>query len=272
LKASLYAYIVHEIDTMQTSAYAAERAPLLSVTNLRYRYSAQFVLDRMSFDLRAGEIVALVGRNGAGKSTLLRCIAGWTRPTEGEIRLSGVPFDRIEREARRKVALVPDTPPFYDDLTAWEHLHFIAQANRLANWQKRAEQLLRRFGLTSARNALPLTFSRGMRYKLALSLALLIEPQLLLLDEPFGPLDPVSAEELWDMLAAASEQQTGILLSSHQLPPSADPDRYLIMEAGALITEGTPEELHATLSLNGNQSLEHILRAALSTQQDDDVA
>src|SRR5262249_47826983 len=167
--------------------------PLLAVDSVSYQYGSLRALNDINFEVEDGVLVALVGRNGAGKSTLLRCIAGWTQATDGEVRILGQSTKQNERLVRHHVVLVPDTPPFYDELTAWEHLQFNAQAHRLENWEERAEFLLDRYGLLSNRDAFPFAFSRGMRYKLALCMGLLIEPKILLLDEPLGPLDPVSA-------------------------------------------------------------------------------
>src|SRR5919201_1640831 len=197
---------------------ADQSAAVLEAANVSYAYGSFWAVSRVSLHVQAGELVALIGRNGAGKSTLLRCLAGWTPVRVGEVRVLGLPVARAERAIREHVVLVPDTPPFYDELSAWEQLQFVAQVGRLLHWRDRAEELLRRFGLWSQRQALPLAFSRGMRYKLALCLSLLVAPHLLLLDEPFGPLDPVSADRLWDDLCVYRDTGMGILLSSHQLP------------------------------------------------------
>ncbi|MEP7291693.1 MAG: ABC transporter ATP-binding protein [Chloroflexota bacterium] len=252
----------------------AEEAPLLQVTDLGYRYGSLNALNEVSFEVGKGELLALVGRNGAGKSTLLKCIAGWTRPTDGEVLILGERIDKNERYARAHIVLVPDTPPFYDELTAWEHLQFNAQAHRLDDWEAHAEDLLDRYGLLSNRDAFPFTFSRGMRYKLALCMALLVEPKLLLLDEPLGPLDPVSADELWIELNRHRTEGMTILLSSHQLPPEAYPDRYLIMEQGEVIAEGTPDDMRERLGVVDSLTLDNLLRAAIlrrRAQDDEEV-
>lgn len=241
-----------------------EQEPLLDIRDVRYSYATQPVLTGLSFTLIRGEVAILIGRNGAGKSTLLRSLAGWTRPDAGKILLDGVDITQREREARAGLVLVPDTPAFYDDLTAWEHLRFVAQAHRLRDWQATADTWLERFGIAASRDATPQTFSRGMRYKLALCLALLIQPKLLLLDEPFGPLDPVSAEALWDILAETANAGASVLLSSHQLPPDALPDRYIVLEQGELLIEGDPETLAVTMGLPDTHSLDDVLRAALA--------
>lgn len=170
---------------------------LLTVSGVHHYYGSYHALDDVSFEVHGGEIAALVGRNGAGKSTLMRCIAGWTPLRDGDVLIDGVSLRQSERAYRQHLLLVPGVPVFYAELTAWENLQFIAQVRGQRGWQEEAERRLSVFGLVEHRNAYPSSFSRGMQYKLALSLALLAQPELLLLDEPFGPLDPLSATALW---------------------------------------------------------------------------
>ncbi len=238
--------------------------PLLDVQGVSYRYGMTAVLHDISFAIDRGQIAALIGRNGAGKTTLLRCAAGWTRAYRGEIAVDGAPVFRVERQAREKLAFVPDMPTFYDELTAWEHMQLVARLNRVPDWQARAEGLLREVSLWEQRGALPFTYSRGMRYKLALALALLVRPPLLLLDEPFGPLDPEAASRLWTQLAALRDSGMAVLLSSHSLPPAARPDRFLVMEQGRLIADGAPEVFGVPA---GGFTLEALLGAALGAEE-----
>jgi ABC-2 type transport system ATP-binding protein len=240
---------------------------LLAVDNLSYIYGALHALSAVSFDATSGQLISLVGRNGAGKSTLLKCIAGWTKPTDGSVHINGKIVHQQEREIREYVVLVPDTPPFYDELTAWEHLQLVAQLNGWQNWEDEADELLYRYGLLVNKSAYPFTFSRGMRYKLALCMALLIEPQLLLLDEPLGPLDPVSADDLWQELNRHKVDGMTILLSSHQLPAEAHPDRYIVMENGEIIADGTPDELRQRFGLDEFITLDDLLRAAIRARK-----
>jgi ABC-2 type transport system ATP-binding protein len=240
---------------------------LLSVSNLSYVYGAFHALSEVSFDTTSGQLISLVGRNGAGKSTLLKCIAGWTKPTDGSITIKGKLVNQQEREIREYVVLVPDTPPFYDELTAWEHLQLVAQLNGWQNWEDEADELLYRYGLLVNKSAYPFTFSRGMRYKLALCMALLIEPELLLLDEPLGPLDPVSADDLWQELNKHRANGMTILLSSHQLPAEAHPDRYIVMEGGQVIADGTPDDLRQRFNLDQFISLDNLLRSAIHNRK-----
>lgn len=248
----------------QTSASSPEDVNLV-VHSLHYRYGHSPALEDISLMVTRGELVALVGRNGAGKSTLLRCIAGWTRPTQGEVFLQGRDIYPNERWTRQHIALIPDTPPFYEALTAWEHVQMVAQLHRLDQWEDDAEKLFARFGLWSNRDAFPFMYSRGMRYKLALCLALLLKPALLLLDEPLGPLDPLSAGYLWGEFGRYRDQGMSILLSSHQMPYAVQPDRYLVMEQGRLLCQGAPDELRADLGLSGDFSLDTLLETAVAT-------
>lgn len=211
----------------------------LKLRNVGFSYAQVPVLRGISLDVAAGEIAVLIGRNGAGKSTLLRCAAGWSSPSEGEVEILGQSLRDADRQLRRELVLVTDTPPFYDDLTAREHVQFVLRANHLGQRLAEAERLLDTLGLRDAAGGYPSTFSRGMRYKLALVLALAVRPRLLLLDEPFGPIDPVSAGELWQELRSLASTGNAVLMSTHQLPEGAAPDRYFVLDGGTIVDAGS---------------------------------
>lgn len=202
---------------------------MLQVTHLSYQYGASTVLADVSFDLPDGRLAALVGRNGAGKSTLLRCLAGWTVPADGTAEIDGRRLTRREQQYRDQVALVPDTPDFYDELTAWDHLQLVSQLHHVAGWQDKSRALLDEFDLLDVRQAFPFTFSRGMRYKLAVCMALVVAPPILLLDEPFGPLDSLASRILWRHLQDYCAGGKSALFSSHILPDEGRPDLFLLL-------------------------------------------
>ncbi|HVB10167.1 MAG TPA: ABC transporter ATP-binding protein [Bacillota bacterium] len=222
--------------------------PLL-VEGLTHRYGDVVALDAVDLRVPAGCLTTLVGRNGAGKSTLLSCVAGWTRASAGSIRVNGLAVADAERAIRRFVVLVPDTPRFWIDLTAWEHLQFVAGVHRLRNWRPAATAILSAFGLQQHADAYPLAYSRGMRHKLALAMALLVQPRLLLLDEPFAPLDAESAGQLWQALRARADDGTGVLFSCHQLPPDTDPDAWVVLDGGRVAASGTTGDLRRSLGV-----------------------
>lgn len=198
---------------------------LLSTEDLAFAYGGTPVWKDVSFSLAAGETVFLRGTNGAGKSTLLKCLAGQLRPSSGTVCLSVGP---------RELSFVSDVPRFYDDLTVQEHLLLLLHAAKRESAQASAHGLLQAFGLGRCLGQHPFTLSRGMRLKLALCLALATEPKLLLLDEPFGPLDQASSALLGKELARRAEEGAAVLASCHGPIPGLSPSRELILENGSI--------------------------------------
>ena len=146
----------------------------LHAHNISHSYDTFQVLAPTDLDLRTGEITILVGPNGAGKSTLLLCLSGVLRPTTGDVIVAGYNLYSQEQDAKRCLAFMADVARFYSELTAWEHLRFMALAhNAMDNFDVCAEELMREFNLWEARDLFPHNYSRGMRLKLGLSLALI---------------------------------------------------------------------------------------------------
>jgi len=208
----------------------------LVATEISKKYGSFLALAPASFALNAGEITVLSGPNGSGKTTLLSCLAGLVRPSTGDVAVSGFDLYRDEVEVRRRMVFVPDVPRFYLELTAWEHLRFISMAHGvLPGFDQRAETLLRKLGLWEARDLFPHHFSRGMRLKLGLALALIRPFEVLLLDEPTSALDIEGVGLLIDELRHSSEQGAAILLSTHD-PNLIDRlgDRILKIQNGVI--------------------------------------
>jgi len=192
---------------------------LLQANQLSHRFGQFQALEPLDLTLNSGEITILEGHNGSGKSTLLLCLSGLLRPSSGEILIEGKDYFTDEISARRALAIAPDVPRFYIELTAWEHLMFIASAhNALDGFEPRAEKLLRDFGLWEARDLYPHLFSRGMSLKLGLLMALIRPFKVLLLDEPTSALDPASTQLLVERLIHLRQNGASILFTSH------DPD------------------------------------------------
>lgn len=229
--------MVDEVD----GTHITPSAPVLALRDLSLAYGKTQVLDGLNLELAAGEIAVLLGRNGAGKSTLLRCAAGWMVPTKGSVELLGQPLRAANRRLRREAVLVTDTPPFYDDLTGEEHVSFVLRANRYDDRLSEGDRLLSVFGLTEAADAYPSTMSRGMRYKLALVLALALQPRLLLLDEPFGPIDAASALQLWSELQTLAGAGSAVLFAAHQLPDDVVAHTSYHLDGGVLSSATSAE-------------------------------
>jgi len=190
--------------------------PLLQATALSHSYGSFQALAPTALSLNAGEISVLEGPNGSGKSTLMLCLSGLLRPTTGEIRVGGYDLYADEPEAKRLLAFMPDVPRFYAELTAWEHLRFLALAHNAAGgFEARAESLLRGFGLWESRHLLPHHYSRGMSLKLGLLFALIRPFKVLLLDEPTSALDGESSALFLRRLSELRGQGAAVLLSTH---------------------------------------------------------
>ena len=201
---------------MYASNTSLVQVPLLQATNLGHHYGAFQALAPLDMMLNSSEIAILEGPNGSGKSTLLLCLGGLLRPTSGEIRVDGRDLASDEPYAKRCLAFVPDVPRFYLELTAWEHLRFIAVAHDAAEgFEDRAEALMKEFGLWEARDLFPHHFSRGMSLKLGLLIALIRPFKILLLDEPTSAIDAESKRLLIQCLTDFRTRGAAILLSTH---------------------------------------------------------
>lgn len=213
----------------------------LQTIDLSKKFKGFQALFPVDLSINAGELVVLHGQNGSGKTTLLNCISYFIPPTTGQVKVCG--FDMLENEqsARQHLAFVPDVPRFYLELSAWEHLRFIAAANSsLEGFEVRAERLLKDFGLWHVRQHFPHNFSRGMRLKLGLLLGLIRPSNLLLLDEPTSALDSQGTRLLIEELKQRKTEGTAILLSSHDHSlRELIADRVLELTEGHLI-ESSP--------------------------------
>ncbi len=208
----------------------------LAADHLSKKYDSYLALAPTSFELRAGEITVLSGPNGSGKTTLLGCLSGLIRPSSGTVTVSGFDLFRDEVEARRRMVYSLDVPRFYQELTAWEHLRFIAMANNaMQGFEQRAEDLLRMLSLWEARDLFPHHYSRGMRLKLGLALALIRPFEVLLLDEPTSALDVEGTAVLVDALNGLRARGTAVLLTTHD-PKLIETlgDRFLTIRQGVV--------------------------------------
>jgi ABC-2 type transport system ATP-binding protein len=211
-------------------------------------------------DLRipAGEFYTLLGPNGAGKTTTLRMVSGLLRPDRGTITVFGIDALADPIEAKRIMAWIPDEPMLYDRLTPIEYLEFVAGLwgvdSRVA--AARAQELLSLLGLSPHANERCDRFSKGMRQKVVLAGALVHEPKLVLLDEPFTGLDAGSARLVKEVLRQRVREGCSVIMTTHILDVAERlADRIGVMAQGALVAQGTLEELHRQAGA-GHASLE----------------
>jgi ABC-type multidrug transport system ATPase subunit len=204
----------------------------LAASALVKEYGGARALGPLDLTVHAGELVALVGHNGAGKSTLLRLAAGLLDRSSGELTVCGHRPGTLD--ARREVSFVPDTPVLYEDVGAGELVEYVARLHDPAGWQERATRALARLGLEDRVDQLPGQLSRGLRQRLALALGLARPFSLLLLDEPFGPLDAAGAEVVAALLAEHAAAGAAVVVSSHQPDLLQAATRTLTLRDGEL--------------------------------------
>lgn len=190
-----------------------DEQPLLSAREVTIRLGGVVIVEDVELTLQVGDLVLLTGPNGAGKSTLLRSLVGLL-PASGDIEIGGRYPNSLE--ARSQFVFTPDEPALYEDLTLAEHARFTALVYQRPEAEDRALEWLTRFGLAEKIGEFPGTHSRGMRQKLALSLALGLEQPLTFLDEPFNGLDIDSQELLAEGLNQRAADGGAVLLTGHQ--------------------------------------------------------
>lgn len=250
---------------------AASAAPsVLEVYNLSKRYGRNLAVDDLSFRVAAGEIVGLVGANGAGKTTALRCCVGILRPTSGTILVDGFDIVRQEREAKRRLAFVPELPSLYPLLTVQEQIEFVVRTYGPLppDFAEQRDAMLRRFDLWSQRHKLTTNLSKGMRQKTAVVAAFLHHARLILLDEPLIGIDPAGIRQLKELVLEARSEGRAILVSTHLLDTAERLcNRILMLQRGRKRAEGTLADLRQTLARHANTTLEEVF-LELSAEQE----
>ncbi len=227
---------------------------MLEIKKLTGGYANIPVLKDVSFEVADGELVGLIGLNGAGKSTTIKEIIGLLTPYQGEINIDGKTLSQDREGYRRKIGFIPETPSLYEELTLKEHLEVVAMAYEL-DWERafeRAERLLGLFRLKEKLDWYPVHFSKGMKQKVMIICAFMVEPSLLIVDEPFLGLDPVAIADLIALLEEEKARGTSILMSTHVLDSAEKMcDRFVILHQGQVRAEGDLASLQQAFGQEG---------------------
>jgi heme exporter protein A len=190
---------------------------MIRVRGLVKSFGGHVVLEGIDLDVTRGECLALVGPNGAGKTTTLRILAALSKPTAGSVHIAGTDLEEGAIPVRRQIGFLSHEPLLYGDLSAEENLGFYGRMYDVANLRERILFMLRQVGLERSRHDLVRTFSRGMKQRLSIARALLHDPPVLLLDEPYTGLDRRSAIMLDAVLEHAGVDSRTVLLTTHNL-------------------------------------------------------
>ena len=240
---------------------------LVELTGLAKQFGTLAAVDGVSLAIAPGELVALLGPNGAGKTTLLRILTGTLAPSTGTARVGGLDCFADRARVMADLGYVPDEPVFYDYLRGREVIEFVSDMRGLAREvaAARAGSLVEIFQLGSALEDFAVNYSRGMKKKLALILAFLHDPALLVLDEPLNGLDPYAVRALNELLRERATRGKAVITSTHLLAQAEGVcTRAIIMARGKVIADGTLDALRAQSQTTG--SLEEVFFALASAE------
>ncbi|MEH7167436.1 ABC transporter ATP-binding protein, partial [Priestia megaterium] len=208
----------------------------------------------------AGELVGLIGLNGAGKSTTIKHIIGLMEAKKGSVSINNKTFQQDPTGYRSQFTFIPETPVLYDELTLKEHLDMTAMAYGLEpqTYEARLQPLLKEFRLDRKLKWFPAHFSKGMKQKVMIMCAFLVQPSLYIIDEPFLGLDPLGIQSLLDLMTDMKKQGAGILMSTHILATAERYcDKFVILHNGEVRAQGTLKDLQEEFQMR-NATLDEI--------------
>lgn len=219
---------------------------MLKLENVTGGYVNFPVLKNISFEVADGELVGLIGLNGAGKSTTINEIIGLLTPYQGTITIDDLSLSQGQAQYRKKIGFIPETPSLYEELTLREHIETVAMAYDIPieEAMARAEELLAIFRLSDKLDWFPINFSKGMKQKVMIICAFIVDPSLFIVDEPFLGLDPLAISDLTTLLAQEKAKGKSILMSTHVLDSAEKMcDRFVILHQGEVRASGTLADL-----------------------------
>lgn len=226
----------------------------LTVKKLTGGYNQLPVLKDVDFQIADGEMVGLIGLNGAGKSTTIKEIIGLLQPKKGEIKIDDLTLEQDPEAYRKKIGYIPESPVLYEELTLREHLEVTAMAYDIDKKEaiKRSETLLKTFRLENRLDWFPANFSKGMKQKVMILCAFLVEPSLYIIDEPFLGLDPLAIHALLELMNDMKKTGASILMSTHVLATAEKYcDRFIMLHEGQIRAQGSVSDLQQEFQLPG---------------------
>lgn len=219
--------------------HAPVQAAALQVNDVSKSYGTAPALEPITLEIAEGERVALIGHNGSGKTTMMRIAAGLLDATSGSVSICGKKAGSLP--ARASLSFIADQPTFYDDLTLWEHMEYVARLHGVKEWEQTAADLLGHLGLYERADEMPNRFSRGLKQKSAIALGFIRPFDLLLVDEPFVGLDASGKEALLELLSSASDNGSTVVVATHELSFVHTVKRVIALRDGRLVYDGPTE-------------------------------
>jgi len=222
---------------------------MIEVRDVTKRYGDHTAIERVTFSVEKGEVLAFLGPNGAGKTTTMRILTCFMPATEGTARVAGFDCFDQPQDVKRNIGYLPETPPTYQELTVTEYLTFVGRIKGLGKEKLKQglDRVLERLGLGDVRGRLVANLSRGYRQRVGLAQAMIHDPPVLILDEPTVGLDPKQIIEIRELIKSLAGSHT-VILSTHILPEAtAVCQRVVIINDGRIVAEDTPDRLSARL-------------------------
>ena len=221
------------------------QSTVIAVTGLTKTFGNLYALRNLSFSLNKGEFLTIFGPNGAGKTTLIRILSTITKASSGEIKISDLSFEDDSEEIRRQIGVIAHQTFLYENLTAEENLRFYGKLYDVVNLTQKIEAILSQVGLELRKKDFVRTFSRGMQQRLAIARAMLHEPSILLLDEPYTGLDQHASGMLTNWLNRLRSSEQTILMVTHDLEQGMElADRIAILVNGQLVFNQEQREIN----------------------------
>ena len=216
---------------------------------LTKRFGSLVAVDHVDLSVPSAHVYGFLGPNGSGKTTTIRMLCGLLTPTEGDVEVLGLRIPEQAEELRRRIGYMTQKFSLFEDLTVRENLEFLASVQDIPRAQaaRRIDQLVEQYHFADRQKQLAGTMSGGQKQRLALAGAVIHEPELLFLDEPTSAVDPESRRDFWEKLFDLADAGTTLLVSTHYMDEAERCHRIAILDRGALVADGTPDELTRAL-------------------------
>ncbi len=225
--------------------------------DLRKSFGDFHAVDGISFEVKRGEIFGFLGANGAGKTTAMRMLTGLSKPTSGEGRVAGYDITREAEQVKKHIGYMSQRFSLYEDLRVWENLRLYGGIYGMSQQliRERTEQLLTSLSFEARRDTLVRDLPLGWRQKLAFSVAVFHEPEVVFLDEPTGGVDPVTRRQFWELIYAASQRGITVFVTTHYMDEAEYCDRVSIMVDGRIDALDSPSALRETYGVTSMEEV-----------------
>lgn len=238
---------------------------VIETEKLTKRFDTFTAVDRISFEVKEGEIFGFLGANGAGKTTAMRMLCGLSTPTSGKARVAGFDVYQETEQIKRNIGYMSQKFSLYGDLKVWENIRLFGGIYGLkpAQLALKTDELLHALNLESERNTLVDSLPLGWKQKLAFSVAIIHEPKIVFLDEPTGGVDPVTRRQFWELIYEAAARNITVFVTTHYMDEAEYCNRVSIMVDGKIEALDTPAALkHAYKANQMNEVFQALARSA----------